>query len=176
MELLIQPRKNFKLTEEIKTWAQNKFDKFDKFFQNDAKAVLSLYEEKNDISRAEGVIITAGLTFRAENTHADPLVAIDNVEKLITRQFSKYKSKLVKSLKNDAPLPSYPKDEPVVEEKEFNIVRSKQLDLKPMSAEEAILQMNLLGHEFFLFKNDKTLRSNLVYKRKDGNYALIEEI
>ena len=90
------------------------------------------------------------------------------------RQIRKHKTRLEKRLKKDAFTDMGVYDVPVDEEKEFNIIKTKSLTTKPMSNEEAILQMNLLGHSFFVFKNSENEQNNIVYKRKDGNYGIIE--
>ena len=98
---------------------------------------------------------------------------MDKAEHAIDRQIRRNKTRLEKSIKREALVPEV-EEAPVEEEKEFNIIRTKTHSLKPMSAEEAILQMNLVGHEFFIFLNAETDSTDIVYKRKDGNYGLIE--
>ena len=95
---------------------------------------------------------------------------IDDME----RQIRKNKTRLEKKLKKDAFVDMGVSDVPVEEETEFNIIKTKTFTTKPMSNEEAILQMNLLGHTFFVYKNSETEKNSIVYKRKDGNYGIIE--
>lgn len=185
MKLSTHYRRNFKMPPKssediIQEWAQNKFNKLDKYFRDDTASTLFLCSEKGDKYRAEGSITTdsESLTFRAESVHSDVLVAIDNVVKAITRQIARHKTRLAKSLRDGSLTAPIPIEETgteteTVEESEFHIVRHKRIDIKPMSPEEAILQMNLLNHEFFLFQEAQTLRCNLVYKRKSGDYGLI---
>jgi putative sigma-54 modulation protein len=185
MNLQIHYRRNFKMPpksdeQKIAEWAQSKFNKLDKYFKDDTLSTLFLCSEKGDKYRAEGSITTnsSTLIFRAESVHADPLVAIDNVVKSITRQIAKNKTRLSKSLRDGSlsspiPVEDTGTETEEAEEREFKIVRNKRFDIKPMSPEEAILQMNLLGHEFFLFQEATTLKTNLVYKRRAGDYGLI---
>ncbi|MDR1101772.1 MAG: ribosome-associated translation inhibitor RaiA [Clostridiales bacterium] len=176
MNLTILAKQRFKVTDEVKKWAENKFSKLDKFFKEDAVARICLLKEKNDKIRGEVTINSAGMLYRAETTHEDPLVAIDNLERTITRQLARHKTRLEKSLRDSTLAVATIDDtvEPIREEREFKIVRNKHFDVKPMSPEEAILQMNLLEHNFFLFKEAKSMRYALVYKRNAGDYGLIE--
>ena len=115
--------------------------------------------------------------FRAQNTANDMYAAIDDIEDMIERQIRKNKTRLEKRLRagafeREAALASA---EDVYEEEEFNVIRRKRFAIKPMTTEEAILQMNLLGHEFYAFKNaEDENRYCVVYKRNDGGYGLIE--
>jgi len=105
-------------------------------------------------------------------------VSIDTAVDTLERQLRKHKTRIEKKLKKEyfeaARLKEIPYEEEVAEELEFKIVKTKRFEIKPMSPEEAILQMNLIGHQFFVFENAESGSSNIVYKRKDGNYGLIE--
>ena len=101
-------------------------------------------------------------------------VTMDKIIDDMERQIRKHKPRLEKRLRQDAFIDMGIYDIPVDEETEFNIIKTKSLTTKPMSNEEAILQMNLLGHSFFVYKNSETEQNNIVYKRKDGNYGVIE--
>ena len=151
--------------------AEKKIDKLSKFFGDDAEAVMTFSEQK-DSKTVEMTIFSAGMIYRAEETCLDEYAAIDKVVDVIERQIRKNKTRLEKRLRDTAF--SVPDEKPEEEEKEFKIVKTKKHALKPMSAEEAILQMNLLGHLFFVFLNAETDEDNIVYKRRDGNYGLIE--
>ena len=151
--------------------AEKKIDKLSKFFGDDAEAVMTFSEQK-DSKTVEMTIFSAGMIYRAEETCLDEYAAIDKVVDVIERQIRKNKTRLKKRLRDTAF--SVPDEKPEEEEKEFKIVKTKKHALKPMSAEEAILQMNLLGHQFFVFLNAETDEDNIVYKRRDGNYGLIE--
>lgn len=151
--------------------AEKKIDKLSKFFGDDAEAVMTFSEQK-DSKTVEMTIFSAGMIYRAEETCLDEYAAIDKVVDVIERQIRKNKTRLEKRLRDTAF--SVPDEKPEEEEKEFKIVKTKKHALKPMSVEEAILQMNLLGHQFFVFLNAETDEDNIVYKRRDGNYGLIE--
>mgnify|MGYP000574492604 CR=1 FL=1 len=121
----------------------------------------------------EATINHNSMIFRAEEESYDVYASIDRVVEILERQIRKNKTRLEKRLREGAFHPTELDNELPEEEKEFNIVRVKSVMVKPMSVEEAILQMNLLGHEFFLFKNADSQSIDLVYRRKDGNYGLM---
>jgi len=156
----------------MRSYTEKKLAKLDKFFDETANAQATLSVEK-DRQTAELTIYYGEFVYRAENTSQDMYASIDNAVDLIERQIRKNKTRLEKKLRGGAfdALPDAPVES---EETEFKIVKSKKHAIKPMSPEEAILQMNLLGHEFFVFHNDETDKIDVVYKRKDGNYGLIE--
>ncbi len=156
----------------MRSFTEKKLQKLDKFFDESAEAQVTLSVEK-ERQTAELTIYFGGFVYRAEDTSEDMYASIDRSIDLIERQIRKNKTRLEKQLRGGAF--DVPTDAAVeAEEKEFKIVKSKKHALKPMSPEEAILQMNLLGHEFFVFHNDETDKIDIVYKRKDGNYGLIE--
>lgn len=175
MKITITSRKT-EIKDREKALIEKKIGKLAKFFNDDAEATVTVSSQKND-KIAEVTIYASGLVYRAEDRNPDLLDAIDKIETVIDRQIRKNKTRLEKSVKRDAFVPN-PEDavEDVSEEAEFNIIRTKSHHLKPMSPEEAILQMNLVGHEFFVFFNSNTETTDIVYKRKDGNYGLIETI
>ena len=112
------------------------------------------------------------MIFRAEVSNDDMYAAVDKVEDVLERQIRRQRTRLEKRLRKDAFADVKSADFP--EETEFKVVKTKVYSAKPMSIEEAILQMNLLGHAFYIFSNAETEDKNVVYKRKDGNYGLIE--
>lgn len=166
------------VNEKNSEYIKKKIGKLDKFFKTDAEAriVIGTVKDKEYI---EATIYYEGIIFRAEIIDKDVFTATDKVVDLIERQIRKNKTKLEKKTKREA------FDDHVLlsgdnyddeEASEFNIVKKKRFIVKPMSPEEAVLQMNLLGHSFFVFKNQDTDEMNVVYKRKDGDYAIIESI
>lgn len=171
MKITITTRKTF-VNEIDKGMIEKKIGKLSKFFSDDAEATVTVSSQKND-KIVEVTIFANGIVYRAEERNEDILDAVDKAEVAIDRQIRRNKTRLEKNLRREA-LVLDTEDAPVEEEKEFNIIRTKTHSLKPMSAEEAILQMNLLGHEFFIFLNADTDSTDIVYKRKDGNYGLIE--
>jgi len=171
MKVIITGRK-IDISAGMRSYTEKKLQKLDKFFDDAADAQVTLSVEK-DRQTAELTIYFGGYVYRAEDTTEDMYASIDRSVDLIERQIRKNKTRLEKKLRGGAfDVPNEATIE--MEEKEFKIVRSKKHALKPMSPEEAILQMNLLGHEFFVFHNDETDKIDIVYRRKDGNYGLIE--
>lgn len=152
-----------------------KIDKLSKFFGDDADAKVVLSKRK-DTNIMETTIIHKGMIFRAQEEASDMYSAIDRVSEILERQIRKNRTRLEKNLKKSAFVPDYQNDAlyEVEEENEFDIVKTKQFAVKPMKIEEAILQMNLLNHMFFVYKDDKTGGINVVYKRKDNGYGVIE--
>ena len=178
MKFTIIARK-FDLTDKVKDYVEKKLGKLDKFFREEAEArvVLGTIKENDYI---EATIYAGGMIYRAEESDREILAAIDTIVDVIERQIRKNKTRLEKKIKKDAALESmlisgeeYIGGE---ETEDFDIVKVKRFRVKPMSPEEAVLQMNLLGHTFFVFKNMDTNEMNVVYKRKDGRYALIESV
>ncbi|MBE6879494.1 MAG: ribosome-associated translation inhibitor RaiA [Ruminococcaceae bacterium] len=144
--------------------------KLDKFFTDDAECKITLTEQKNMIT-AEVTVKTANLIFRAEQKAAEKTDAFDAAIDRIIRQIRKNKTKVEKQLHNTIK-ESF--DDVVEEQVDFEVVKHKKFLLKPMSVDEAILQMNMVGHSFFMFKNAENGEINVVYKRDDGNYAVLE--
>ena len=154
---------------------EKKLSKLDKFFREDAEAKVTLTGEKGDRSVMEATVFTGGMIYRAEERADDAFAAIDKIVTVIERQIRKNKTRLEKRLRDSAfDVSNFEMGTETDEEKEFNVVRQKKIALKPMSTEEAILQMNLLGHSFFVFKDATTEETKLVYKRNDKDYGLIE--
>lgn len=161
------------LTSGMKEYVEKKLAKLDKFFDEDAEAKITMSVEKNR-QKIEATVINRNTIFRVEQVTSDMYVTMDKIIDDMERQIRKNKTRLEKKLRNEAFADLGTFDVPVEEEKEFNIIKTKSFTTKPMSNEEAILQMNLLGHTFFVYKNDKTEKNNIVYKRNDGNYGIIE--
>ena len=161
------------LTDGMKEYVEKKLTKLDKFFDDDTEAKITMSVEKSR-QKIEATIFSHNTIFRVEPITSDMYVTMDKIIDDMERQIRKHKTRLEKRLKKDAFTDMGVYDVPVDEEKEFNIIKTKSLTTKPMSNEEAILQMNLLGHSFFVFKNSENEQNNIVYKRKDGNYGIIE--
>lgn len=166
--------KNMEVTDALKNKVVKKVGKLDKFFGEDAEASITMSVEKNR-HIIEVTIRFNGMVIRAEVANDDMYTSIDKAIDILEGQIRRNKTRLSKKLRTGAlKMDNIKPEQAVEEEKEFKIVRSKKFAIKPMDIEEAILQMNLLGHEFFMFKNSETNRANVVYRRKDGNYGLIE--
>lgn len=178
MKFTIIGRK-IEVSEKVKDYIEKKLSKLDKFFKSESEARVVLGTIK-DNEYIEASIYAGGMIYRAEVSDADIFTAIDKIVDVIERQIRKNKTRLEKRIKKDAALDdilisgtSYTDGE---DKSEFEVVKTKRFTVKPMSVEEAILQMNLLGHNFFIFKNMHTDEMNIVYKRKDKKYAVIESI
>lgn len=156
--------------------ADRKLSKYDKFFKDDAIANVTLRKRKNGREILELTITSSGLMFRGEEEDSTFQNALDAVMESIERQLRKNKTKLEKRLR-DGVFPKEIAPESVEDEAPASAndapVRVKEFVLKPMSTEEAILQMNMLGHQFFVFLDQDTSKISVVYERKDGKYGLI---
>ncbi|NLB81737.1 MAG: ribosome-associated translation inhibitor RaiA [Clostridiaceae bacterium] len=173
MKITIVARK-FELTQQLKDYIEKKFGKLNKFFSDDSDARITLSVEKLD-QKVEATIFSQNMIYRVEEKTTDMYSTIDKAVDSVERQIRKNKTRLVKRLREGSIANlTHGADNNVEEETEFNIVKTKRFETKPMSADEAILQMNLLGHEFFVFENDLSGKTTIVYKRKDRNYGLIE--
>ena len=178
MKFTIIARK-FDLTDKVREYVEKKLGKLDKFFKDESEARVVLGTIK-DNDYIEATIYAGGMIYRAEESDKEILAAIDTLVDVIERQIRKNKTRLAKKIKKEAVFePQLISGENYTGGEEtdaFDIVKVKRFQVKPMSPEEAILQMNLLGHTFFVFKNMETDEMNVVYKRNDGRYALIESV
>ena len=168
--------KNIEVTEGIKGAVEEKLGKLDKYFSEETKADVTLSVNRND-QKVEVTIPVKGGIIRAEEVSEDMYASIDMVEETIERQLVKYKNKLVdkkKSYRDNFTNDYIEADYEDEGEDAVKIVRTKSFGIKPMDAEEACIQMELLGHNFFVFLNAETDEVNVVYKRKGGTFGLIE--
>ncbi len=152
-------------------YADKKLTKLDRFFGDEADAKLTVSAFKDDIV-IELTVKYENLIFRAEQRAKDKNDALDACVDKIIRQIRKNKTKVEKRLKANAF--DVQDSETVEEQSRYEIIKRKKFTLRPMNEEEAILQMNMLDHNFFMFKNGDTGEINVVYKRGDGNYAILE--
>lgn len=152
---------------------EKKLTKLDKFFASDSLAEVTVTQERN-LKRVEITIRSNGMLFRAEEASAEANEAVDKLVDILFRQIRRNKTKLEKRLRADAFKGETFADGVGSDEETFRVVRSKKFPVKPMDVEEAILQMNMLGHQFYMFRNMHTNEINVVYARKDGNYGLLE--
>lgn len=164
--------KKMQLSQSFTDYAEEKLSaKLDKFFGDGASAKLILTEQKNKII-LELTVVYDGITFRSEQSADDKNDALDACIDKIIRQIRKNKTRLAKQLRDNTwtdKVETAP-DEQV----DYEVIKHKKFELRPMTVDEAILQMNMLGHEFFMFKNAETGDVNVVYKRTDENYAVLE--
>ena len=163
-------------SESLRAYAEQKIGKLDRFFKTESKAYVTFSIERGRYL-AEITIQNNGLFYRASELTNDMYASLDSGVAAIERQIRKNKTRLEKRLREGAfEREAAPAFTPVeeAEDEEFKIVRSKRFSIKPMSPEEAILQMNLLEHEFFVFRNDAEDGAiSVVYRRKNGGYGLI---
>lgn len=167
--------RNIELTPGIKAAVEDKLSKLEKYFKPDTDVNVTLSVEK-DRQKIEVTIPTKGHTIRAEEVSNDMYVSIDLVEETLERQLIKYRSKIISKKMNAAAnfKAEYLEEQVEEDDEEVKIVRSKRYDLKPMYPEDACIQMELLGHDFFVFVNAETDEVNVVYKRKGNTYGIIE--
>lgn len=167
--------RNIEITEGLRSTIEKKLNKFDKFFSQDVDAQVTLTVQKNN-QIVEVMIPFNGIALRAEDSTNDMYKTIDQVIEKLERQARKQKTKLERRHQGSGLKFQFLESsvDSNYEEEEHKIVKSKKFAMKPMSAEEAILQMELVGHSFFVYRDDVSDEVNVVYKRKDGNYGLIE--
>ncbi len=165
--------KNINVTEGLKAAVSDKLDKLNRYFTDETDVQVTFSVEK-DRQKIEVTIPVKGSVIRAEQVSDDMYVSIDLVEEIIERQINRYRKKLVDQQQNAAFFQKDFMSDEDLEEEEIKIIRSKKFAVKPMDAEEACIQMELLGHNFFVFRNSETDEVNVVYKRKGNTYGLIE--
>ena len=161
--------KNITVSQGLKTAVEDKLGKLERYFTPDTEVVVTLSVEK-ERQKIEVTIPMKGNIIRSEQVSNDMYVSIDLVEEVIERQLRKYKNKIVD--KQQAAAEYLDKD--YEEDEEVKIIRTKKFGIKPMYPEDACVQMELLGHNFFVFFNAETEQVNVVYKRKGNTYGLIE--
>lgn len=173
MRFIITGR-NIEVTEGLKTAIEEKIGKLDRFFSPETEVTVTLSVEK-ERQKIEVTIPVKGNIVRSEQVSSDMYVSIDLVQEVIERQLKKYKSKIVdkKQLSEDLFAKEFLEKE-FEEEADIKIIRTKRFAIKPMDPEEACIQMELLGHSFYVFFNAETEEVNVVYKRKGNTYGLIE--
>jgi len=174
---------NIEVTDAIREYVEKKISKLERYFNSeitsDVHVNISVYNEEQ---RIEVTIPMTNLLLRAEEQHTDLYAAVDLVVDKLERQIRKHKTKINRKFRqNGAPKYAFAEMEKEAKEEAeaesesgIDIVRTKRFNLKPMDSEEAVLQMDMLGHSFFVFTNDVSGDTNVVYRRKDGKYGLIE--
>ena len=173
MKYIIQG-KHVSVTAAMQEKAKKKLKKFEKFFKPDAETVVTFKVEK-DRFIFEVSIYSGGTIIRAEESSSDMYTSIDLVVEKLERQIRKHKTRLGKKIREEELIPqNFDIQEDIDEATDYSVVKTKRFPIKPMDLEEAILQMNLLSHNFFVFINAETEDVNVVYRRKDGKYGLIE--
>ncbi|MBW3592971.1 MAG: ribosome-associated translation inhibitor RaiA [Actinobacteria bacterium] len=170
--------KNVEVSDSVKSYAQRKLGKLEKHLNDSARLELELAVERNpsvaNNQVAEGTIWTKGPVIRARESSADMKASIDLLVDKLERQAARLHDKRRRGPTRGHERAPTPPAEPADESGRAPIVKTKQFAVKPMSADEAVLQLELIGHDFFVFRNDETDDVNVVYRRRDGNYGLIE--
>lgn len=165
--------KNYTASEKLKETIEKKFAKLDKYFSNEITANVMTLREKGKY-KVEATINTKGTIFRAEVLTNDPYDGVDRVVEKLSRQMSKFKTKLQRKYKDHKDLAFTELPETEEEQENIQVVRRKKFDLVPMTVDEAVIQMELLEHNFFVFLNMETDSVGVVYKRNDKDYGLLE--
>ena len=165
--------KNIDVTEGLKAAVTEKLGKLEKYFTPDTNVIVTLSVEK-ERQKIEVTIPVKGNIIRSEQVSSDMYVSIDLVEEVIERQLRKYKTKIADRQQESGNFQKSYLEHDYLEDEEIKITRSKKFGIKPMYPEDACVQMELLGHNFFVFRNAETDEVNVVYKRKGNTYGLIE--
>ncbi len=165
--------KNIEVTPGLRSAVEDKIGKLEKYFTPETEIHVTLSVEK-ERQKIEVTIPVKGSIIRSEQVSNDMYVSIDLVEEIIERQLKKYKNKLVDQKQSSNYFKKEFIEKEYMDEEEVKIIRTKKFDIKPMYPEDACIQMELLGHNFFVFCNAETDQVNVVYKRKGNTYGLIE--
>ncbi len=158
--------------EQFKERAEKKLSKLDRFFHNDVKVNVVVTNE-GEREKVEISVFDKGMVYRGERTTSDRLESLDLVVDMLFKQIVKHKEKLTKRVRENA-FDNLEVTEPAAADEDYAVIKKKSFAVRPMDIQEAILRMNLVGHEFFMFSNSETGEMNVVYKRKDGGYGVIE--
>ena len=165
--------KNIEVTPGLKSAVEDKIGKLERYFTSETEIHVTLSVEK-ERQKIEVTIPVKGSIIRSEQVSNDMYVSIDLVEEIIERQLKKYKNKLIDQKQSTGYFKQEFIEKEYMEDEEVKIIRSKKFDIKPMYPEDACVQMELLGHDFYVFCNAETDQVNVVYKRKGNTYGLIE--
>lgn len=174
---------NIEVTPAIREYVEAKVEKVERYFNEDVNATanvnLKVYNDKQ--TKVEVTIPMKNVTLRAEERNNDMYAAVDLIVDKLERQIRKHKTKVNRKFREREGAGVYfatatKNGAEAEQEEEYQVVRTKQFDLKPMDQEEAILQMNMLGHDFYIYTDAESDATNIVYKRKDGKYGLIETV
>ena len=165
--------KNIDVTEGLKAAVNEQLGKLEKYFTPDPNVIVTLSVEK-ERQKSEVTIPVKGNIIRSEQVSNDMYVSIDLVEEVIERQLRKYKNKIADKQQEAGNFQKEYLEHDYLEDEDIQIIRTKKFGMKPMYPEDACVQMELLGHTFFVFRNAETDEVNVVYKRKNNTYGLIE--
>lgn len=171
---------NIEVTNALREYVEKKVGRIEKYFDTPPTSVVNVtMKVVKDVHSVEVTVQLPGVVLRGEESHEDMYAAIDLVVEKLERQIRKHKTKINRKFRQEGSLRTLFKEEATINEQQeddedYKVVKTKRFNIKPMDLEEAILQMDMLGHNFFVFSNADTEEVNVVYKRKDGRYGLIE--
>ena len=173
---IIVSGKNIDITDGLRQAVEDKLSKLERYFTPETDIIVTLSIEK-ERQKIEVTIPVKGNIIRSEQVSNDMYVSIDLVEEVIERQLKKYKNKIIDQKQSAPSLQNFQKEyieKEIEDDEDVKIIRTKRFGMKPMYPEDACVQMELLGHNFFVFQNAETEEVNVVYKRKGNTYGLIE--
>lgn len=161
------------VSDSLKARAEKKLSKLDRYFNKEAEAIIRFRQQRGGRNICEITVSVDGLILRAEENSNDMYLSIDRAVDKLESQIRRYRTKMGKHLRDPKPEAPEEKVEPVYEEASYDVVRVKKFSVKPMDVDDAITQMELLGHNFFLFMNAETNSMCVLYRRNDGSYGLL---
>ena len=161
------------VSDSLKARAEKKLTKMDRYFNREAEALIRFRQQRGGRNIAEVTVSVDGLILRAEENSNDMYLSVDRAVDKLESQIRRYRTKMGKHLRDPKPESPEEKVEPVYEEASFDVVRVKKFSVKTMDVDDAITQMELLGHSFFLFMNAENSTMNVLYRRNDGSYGLL---
>ena len=171
---IITRGKNIDLTDALKVHVEKRLGKISRYFEENTEIQVTLSVVKDTHVVEATLLLNGGMLIRAEENSADMYASIDMVVEKLERQIRKYKTRINRKARMTG-VPAGDEGRSLEDDDEPKIVRTKRFAIKPMIPDEAVLQMNLLGHDFFVFTNAETNEASVVYRRKDGNFGLIEQ-
>jgi putative sigma-54 modulation protein len=173
MNIIVTGR-HIEVTPALKSYAEKKIERFDRYLSNISEAVVTISVEKYR-HKVEVLLKANGVLIQAEGITGDVYSSIDEVGEKLERQIKKYKEKLVAHRKSEGKTATL-SEEALLPAEVGRIIKNKRFELKPMSPDEAAMQMELLDKDFFVFTNDNSGEINVIYRRRDGNFGLIEPV
>ena len=164
--------KDMAVSDSLKSRVEKKLSKLERYFREEPEATIRFKVQKGARNIVEITVNAAGVILRAEESSNDMYLSIDHAVDKLESQIRRHRTKLEKRIRTAELEPVT--EAPVFEEQSYDIVRTKKFAVKPMSVEDAITQMELLGHDFFLFQNEESETMNVLYRRHDGSYGLLQ--
>ena len=164
--------KDMAVSDSLKSRVEKKLSKLERYFREEPEATIRFKVQKGARNIVEITVNAAGVILRAEESSNDMYLSIDHAVDKLESQIRRHRTKLEKRIRTAELEPVI--EAPVYEEQNYDIVRTKKFAVKPMSVEDAITQMELLGHDFFLFLNEESETMNVLYRRHDGTYGLLQ--